>query len=80
MPDCFIADWDATVNTRYGHPEDAAAGCHPHKRGRKSHRPRICVAARTRLCLHLEWRPDDTVNAIDDPLDWLAHSAPHPTG
>jgi hypothetical protein len=57
LPDHFIADWDSTVNTRYGQQEDAAVGYNPHKRGRKSHHPLICVAARTRLCLHLEWRP-----------------------
>ena len=65
LPERFIADWDATVNTRYGHQEDAAVGYNPHKRGRKSHHPLICVAARTRLCLHLEWRPGDTVSATD---------------
>lgn len=65
LPDRFIADWDSTVNTRYGHQEDAALGYNPHKRGRKSHHPLICVAARTRLCLHLEWRPGDTVSATD---------------
>lgn len=65
LPLHFIADWDATVNTRYGHQEDAAVGYNPHKRGRKSHHPLICVAARTRLCLHLEWRPGDTVSATD---------------
>ena len=65
LPDRFIADWDSTVNTRYGHQEDAAVGYNPHKRGRKSHHPLICVAARTRLCLHLEWRPGDTVSATD---------------
>lgn len=65
LPDQFIADWDSTVNTRYGHQEDAAVGYNPHKRGRKSHHPLICVAARTRLCLHLEWRPGDTVSATD---------------
>jgi hypothetical protein len=65
LPDRFIADWDATGNTRYGHQEDAAVGYNPHKRGRKSHHPLICVAARTRLCLHLEWRPGDTVSATD---------------
>ena len=64
-PERFIADWDSTVNTRYGHQEDAAVGYNPHKRGRKSHHPLICVAARTRLCLHLEWRPGDTVSATD---------------
>ena len=40
-------------------------GYNPHKRGRKSHHPLICVAARTRLCLHLEWRPGDAVSATD---------------
>jgi Transposase DDE domain group 1 len=65
LPDRFIADWDSTVNTRYGHQADAALGYNPHKRGRKSHHPLICVAARTRLCLHLEWRPGDTVSATD---------------
>ena len=65
LPDRFIADWDSTVNTRYGHQEDAAVGYNPHKRGRKSHHPLICVAARTRLCLHLEWRPGDSVSATD---------------
>ena len=65
LPDRFIADWDSTVNTRYGHQEDATLGYNPHKRGRKSHHPLVCVAARTRLCLHLEWRPGDTVSATD---------------
>jgi hypothetical protein len=65
LPVRFIADWDSTVNTRYGHQEDAAVGDNPHQRGRKSHHPLICVAARTRLCLHLEWRPGDTVSATD---------------
>lgn len=65
LPNHFIADWDSTVNTRYGHQEDAAVGYNPHKRGRKSHHPLICVAARTRLCLHLEWRPGDSVSATD---------------
>ena len=65
LRDQFIADWDSTVNTRYGQQEDAAVGYNPHSRGRKSHHPLICVAARTRLCLHLEWRPGDTVSATD---------------
>jgi hypothetical protein len=65
LPERFVADWDSTVNTRYGHQEDATVGYNPHKRGRKSHHPLICVAARTRLCLHLEWRPGDTVSATD---------------
>ncbi len=31
LPERFIADWDSTVNTRYGHQEDAALGYNPHK-------------------------------------------------
>jgi Transposase DDE domain group 1 len=65
LPERFVADRDSTVNTRHGHQEDAAIGYNPHKRGRKSHHPLICVAARPRLCLHLEWRPGDTVSATD---------------
>ncbi len=65
LPEHFIADWDSTVNTRYGHQEGAVRGYNPHKRGRKSHHPLICVAERTRLCLHMEWRPGDTVSATD---------------
>ena len=39
LPERFIADWDSTVNTRYGHQEDAAVGYNPHKRGRKEPSP-----------------------------------------
>ena len=63
LPEHFIADWDSTVTTRYGHQEGAAKGYNPFKHGRPSHHPLICVAAGTRLCLHLEWRPGDTVSA-----------------
>lgn len=65
LPNHFVADWDSTVNTRYGHQEDAEIGYNPQKRGRRSHHPLICVAARTRLCLHMEWRPGDSVSATD---------------
>lgn len=63
LPLKFIADWDSTVNTRYGHQEQAERGYNPHKKGRLSHHPLICVAAGSRLCLHMEWRPGDTVSA-----------------
>lgn len=63
VPERFIADWDSTINPRYGHQEGAAKGDNPFKRGRPSHHPLICVVAGTRLCLHLEWRPGDTVSA-----------------
>lgn len=65
LPNLFIADWDSTVNTRYGFQEDAAVGYNPQKRGRKSHHPLICIAAHARLCMHMEWRPGDTVSATD---------------
>lgn len=63
LPARFIADWDSTINTRYGHQEGAEKGYNPFKRGRPSHHPLLCVAAGTRLCLHMEWRPGDTVSA-----------------
>jgi hypothetical protein len=64
-PDGFIANCDLTVNTRYGHQDDASVGYNPHKRGRKSHHPLVCVAVCTHLSLHLEWHPGDTVSATD---------------
>ena len=63
LPDAFIADWDSTVNTRYGRQEDVAVGYNPHKPGRGSHHPLLCVVAGTRLALHMEWRRGDTVSA-----------------
>lgn len=63
LPSAFIADWDSTVNTRYGRQEDVAIGYNPHKPGRGSHHPLLCVVAGTRLALHMEWRPGNTVSA-----------------
>lgn len=63
LPTRFIGDWDSTVNTRYGHQEGAEVGYNPFKRGRPSHHPLVCVAAGTRLCLHMAWRPGKTVSA-----------------
>lgn len=63
LPTAFIADWDSTVNTRYGRQEDVARGYNPHKPGRGSHHPLLCVVAGTRLALHMEWRRGDTVSA-----------------
>jgi len=66
LPKAFIADWDSTVNTRYGHQqEEVAVGYNPHKPGRGSHHPLLCVVAGTRLALHMEWRPGNTVSATD---------------
>ena len=63
LPARFIGDWDSTVNTRYGQQEGAEVGYNPFKRGRPSHHPLACVAAGTRLCLHMAWRPGKAVSA-----------------
>jgi hypothetical protein len=63
LPKQFIADWDSTVNTRYGHQEEVEVGYNPHKPGRGSHHPLLCVVAGTRLALHMEWRQGNTVSA-----------------
>ena len=63
LPPAFIADWDSTVNTRYGHQEEVEVGYNPHKPGRGSHHPLLCVVAGTRLALHMEWRPGKSVSA-----------------
>lgn len=63
LPSAFVADWDSTVNTRYGRQEDVARGYNPHKPGRGSHHPLLCVVAGTRLALYMEWRRGDTVSA-----------------
>jgi len=63
LPSAFVADWDSTVNTRYGRQEDVARGYNPHKPGRGSHHPLLCVVAGTRLALYMEWRPGNEVSA-----------------
>ena len=63
LPSAFIADWDSTVNTRYGQQDDVAVGYNPHKPGRGSHHPLLCVVAGTRLALHMEWRPGNAVSS-----------------
>lgn len=63
LPQNCIADWDSTVTTRYGHQEDVAVGYNPHKPGRPSHHPLVCVIGGTRLALHMAWRKGNTVSA-----------------
>lgn len=63
LPPQFIADWDSTVNTRYGRQEEVEVGYNPHKPGRGSHHPLLCVVAGTRFALHMEWRPGNAVSA-----------------
>jgi hypothetical protein len=73
LPKEFVADWDSTVNVRDGHQEDTAVGDNPFKPGRRSHHPRIGIAAGTRLGLHRSWRPGDEVRAAGwtEPMDPL---------
>jgi hypothetical protein len=59
----FVADLDSIVNTRYGKQEDVACGFNPHKPGRGSHHPLLCVVAGTRLTLYMEWRSVNEVSA-----------------
>jgi len=63
IPQNAVADWDSTINVRYGKQEDAAVGYNPQKPGRPSHHPLACVIGGTRLCLHMEWRKGNTVSA-----------------
>ena len=51
------------MNTRYAKQEDVARGYNPHKPGRRSHHPLLCVVAGTRLALYMEWRPGNEVSA-----------------
>lgn len=63
LPREFVADWDSTVTTRYGHQEDTEVGYNPQKPGRRSHHPLLCVVAGSRLTLHMEWRKGNEVSA-----------------
>jgi hypothetical protein len=51
LPDPLVLDWDATVQTKYGHQQGAAKGYNPHRPGRRSLHPLLAVAAGTRLCV-----------------------------
>lgn len=68
LPTSGIADWDSTVNTKYGYQEDTAVGYNPHKPGRRSLHPLVCSIAGTRLALHMEWGKGNTVSATN----WIA--------
>ena len=63
LPENAVADWDSTVNSRYGKQEDAEPGYNPHKPGRPSHHPLVCAVGGTRLALHMEWRKGNAVSA-----------------
>jgi arylsulfatase A-like enzyme len=84
LPPAFIADWDSTVNTHYGHQEEVEVGYNPHKPGRGSHHPLLCVVAGTRLALHMEWRPGNAVigkwhiGLGDGKVNWNGKIKPSP--
>jgi hypothetical protein len=63
LPERLILDRDSSVQTKYGHQEDACVGCNPAKPGRKSFHPLMAIAAGTRLCASYHFRPGDTVTA-----------------
>ena len=63
LPDRLILDWDSTVQTKYGHQEDACVGYNPAKPGRKSFHPLMAIAAGTRLCASYHFRAGDTVTS-----------------
>lgn len=65
LPDRFIADWDSTVQTKYGHQEGAEVGYNPNKRGRKSYHPLLATVGGTRLCLYYRWRSGDEATASE---------------
>ena len=71
LPERLILDWDSTVQTKYGHQEDACVGDNPTKPGRKSFHPLLAIAAGTRLCASDHFRPGDTVTATG----WIAAMA-----
>ncbi len=63
LPERLILDWDSSVQTKYGHQEDACVGYNPAKPGRKSFHPLMAIAAGTRLCASYHFRPGGTVTA-----------------
>lgn len=63
MPGRIIVDWDATVQTKYGHQEGAQVGYNPQKRGRRSYHPLLALIAGTRLCSYYRWRPGKSPSA-----------------
>lgn len=77
LPAQLILDWDATVQTKYGHQDGAAVGYNPQKRGRKSFHPLLAVAAGTRLCPYYRFRRGNTVtasqweSAMEECQHWL---------
>jgi hypothetical protein len=77
LPERIIADWDSTVQPKYGRQEGTAVGYNPTKPGRRSFHPLLAVIAGTRLCPAYRFRSGDTVTAsqwqaaMEDAQRWL---------
>jgi hypothetical protein len=77
LPARIIADWDDTVQPKYGRQEGTAVGYNPAKPGRRSLHPLMAVVAGTRLCPAYRFRAGDTVTATQwqqamaDAQRWL---------
>jgi hypothetical protein len=56
----MILDLDSTVLTVYGRQGGAEVGFNPHKRGRPSYLPLLCVEGRTRDCWEASYHPGNT--------------------
>ena len=79
-PATLVFDFDSTVLTVYGRQEKAAVGFNPHKRGRPSYMPLLCVEGQTGDCWAAEYHPGNThVATVTVPL-WEAVCAKLPPG
>lgn len=64
-----VFDLDSTVLTVYGRQQGAEVGFHPHKRGRPSYMPLLCVEGHTRDCWEARYHPGNTAgSAVTLPL------------
>ena len=64
-----VFDLDSTVLTVYGRQQGAEVGVNPHKRGRASYMPLLCVEGHTRDCWEGSYHPGNTaVTTVTLPL------------
>jgi hypothetical protein len=64
-----IFDLDSTVLTVYGRQAGAKVGYNPHKRGRPSYMPLLCVEGQTQDCWEATYHPGNThVSTVTLPL------------
>lgn len=68
-PSSVIFDLDSTVLTVYGRQGGAEVGFNPHKHGRPSYLPLLCVEGRSRDCWEASYHPGNThVATVTLPL------------